>query len=307
MSKEMKNKIALIFPYFGQWPDWIELYLKSCSLNTFIDFIFFTDCVRPKQIYSNTYFYYVSWMDYQKLISEKLGINYQRENAYALCDVKPFYGFIHKEILDKYDFWGFGDLDVCYGRLCNFIDDNILQNKDVISMHADRISGHFSLFRNSEYFRNLCFSLPDWEKKLESTEMFGLDEHFFTDLVCPGMKYVHRVYRYLFSKWRMDYRLGYRICILPVNLFTRLLFKERYTSPAPKIGEEWRYDISNGTLFDPNGRELPYLHFLFFKKTPFYRTEYYWKQDFYNISEEQIQKCHGLILFDVTGIRYKND
>ena len=58
----MRNKIALIMPYFGQWPPWIGLYLKSCSINSFIDFHFFTDCGNPKQVYKNTFFHKISFL-----------------------------------------------------------------------------------------------------------------------------------------------------------------------------------------------------------------------------------------------------
>ncbi|MBR4996069.1 MAG: hypothetical protein IKY82_08410 [Alistipes sp.] len=303
----MKSKIALIIPYFGQWPEWIDLYLKSCSLNEFIDFHFFTDCSIPQHKYNNTYFHELSWEKYQCVISETLNIKYQRESAYSLCDIKPFYGYIHRDILKKYDFWGYGDLDVCYGKLSHFINDDILKKKDVISTHADRISGHFALFRNTEYHRNLCFSVPNWREKLESDKMYGIDEHYFTELIFPMMKNIHRIYRYLFSKLKLDYRIGYRILMWPINKFSRLLFKEYYTTPAPKIDEKWEYDLTNGVVINPNGKELPYIHFLFFKKTPFYKTEHYWKPNFYKIKFDQMIETKSVVVFDVNGITYKND
>ena len=236
-----------------------------------------------------------------------MGITYQRNNAYALCDVKPFYGFIHKELLQNYDFWGFGDLDVCYGDLSKFINNKLLKSKDVISTHADRISGHFALFRNNEYFRNICFSIANWKEKLESKDMFGIDEHYLTELIIPGIKNIHRAHRYIFSKYK-DYRVGYQILIWPINLFTRISFKEYYTTPAPKIGEKWIFDLSNGRIIDPNAREIPYLHFLFFKKNPFYKATHHWESDFYNVSDEEILYKKGSIVFNSTSIKYiKND
>lgn len=299
----MKHKIALIMPYFGRWPKWIDLYLKSCSLNTIIDFHFFTDCGTPKLIYKNTFFYNTTWDEYQNIISQKLAITYKRQNAYALCDVRPFYGFIYRELLEQYDFWGFGDIDVCYGNLSKFINDDLLYRKDVISMHADRVSGHFALFRNNKYYCQLCFKIPKWKEKLEGREMYGLDEHYFTDLIFPGIKNIHRAYRLLFSKTKLDYRKGYSLLMYPINSFSRFLFKECYTTPCPKNGEEWIYDLSNGSIIDPIGRELPYLHYLFFKKTPFYKTENYWKDYFYMISSDKINNNIGEIKFDIQGIK----
>ncbi|WP_420882928.1 DUF6625 family protein [Zooshikella ganghwensis] len=36
--------IAIIIPYFGQWPEWIDLYIESCKHNPSIDWLLFSDC-----------------------------------------------------------------------------------------------------------------------------------------------------------------------------------------------------------------------------------------------------------------------
>lgn len=46
-------KYAIIIPYFGKWPVWFDLYLKSARENECIDFYFFTDCPLPQNIYGN--------------------------------------------------------------------------------------------------------------------------------------------------------------------------------------------------------------------------------------------------------------
>ena len=38
------KKIAMIIPYFGKFPEWINMYLYSCSYQKLIDFHYFTDC-----------------------------------------------------------------------------------------------------------------------------------------------------------------------------------------------------------------------------------------------------------------------
>lgn len=50
----MQAKIAMIVPYFGKWPEWMDLYLYSCSKNPQVDFLFFTDCLMPATVYPNT-------------------------------------------------------------------------------------------------------------------------------------------------------------------------------------------------------------------------------------------------------------
>lgn len=55
-------KIAIIIPYFGKFPEWIDLFLYSCSLNNkitnniVIDWLIFTDCEQPQIVYANTIF-----------------------------------------------------------------------------------------------------------------------------------------------------------------------------------------------------------------------------------------------------------
>ena len=39
----MKNKIAIIIPYFGVLPNYFDLWLKSASCNKEIDFFIYTD------------------------------------------------------------------------------------------------------------------------------------------------------------------------------------------------------------------------------------------------------------------------
>ena len=65
-----------------------------------------------------------------------------------------------------------------------------------------------------------------------------------------------------------------------------------------KMGGAWRYDKS--MVWDDKGRELPYLHFLFFKKTPWLKTDRYWRDGFYKIHEPIENYTH--IDINVEGI-----
>lgn len=100
----MKYKVAQIIPYFGKWPEWIELYFYSCSRNPNIDFIFYTDCPLPKQQYPNTIFHQCSYQRYSQIVSNRLCIDYHCQKPYKLTDLKPFIGVIHEPELRNYDF-----------------------------------------------------------------------------------------------------------------------------------------------------------------------------------------------------------
>lgn len=77
----------------------------------------------------------------------------------------------------------------------------------------------------------------------------------------------------------------------------KVLFKEYYTSPEPKVGEKWLYDIGSGAILDPSDRELPYLHFLFFKGHP--NPEHpKWNNSYYKLNKSLIDYSKILISTD---------
>ena len=187
------NSIAIIIPYFGRWPEWIELYFYSCNQNRSIDWFFFTDCDIPKTSFKNLHFESISFEAYCKNVSIILGINFKPKSPYKLCGLKPFYGHIHKEILSNYDFWGFGDLDTVWGDIKSFYTPEMLTKYDVFSTHADRISGHFTIIRNTPAYTELGFKITNWQAKLESQNAIPLDEQDYSWLLYPKSHLITKV------------------------------------------------------------------------------------------------------------------
>lgn len=284
----MKYKAAQIIPYFGQWPGWIELYFYSCGQNPNIDFIFYTDCPVPQQTYSNTKFISTSFEKYCKLVGARLGINYVINSAYKLTDLKPFIGIVHQEELKDYDFWGFGDLDLVYGDLSMIVNDKMLSSYELLTTHNYHIAGHFTLCRNNEYWRTLCFRIKNWKKRLVDNQHYAFDEGEWSGMVNPFIKYIHRMHGLLLKPFGIHYFTV--LDLLNPLLVSKCLFKEFWTSPhaGPENGidKEWIYDVKKHLIIDPEGRELPYLHFLFFKKTPWLTTEYYWREGYWEIDSD---------------------
>lgn len=284
------NKIALIIPYFTAYPPiWLNLNFYSCSKQSNIDFIYFTDCdeiIHLASKYSNIICHKISFEDYCNNVSNRLGLAFHPQHAYKLCDLKPFYGFIHEDILKQYDFWGYGDNDLVYGNLEVLTSDNMLSSYDVITTMSERIAGHFAIFRNNEKYRTLGFKCPQWKEHLLLNEHVGFDESDWVRLVLPEKRILTAIYKSLFKpfmsygKWvEMTYRLY-------SNKWNRKFTKEMFTTPIPKDGDVWTYDNKTGKIIAPDGRELPYLHFLFFKKTKYLETDKYWKNDFWKIDKK---------------------
>ena len=195
----MTHRVALIIPYFGKWPEWIELFFYSCGRNPFVDFIFYTDCPSPKHLYKNTIINSCSFENYKKLVSERLGIDYNIKSPYKLTDLKPFMGAVHSQELKEYDFWGFGDLDLVFGDLGIVVNEDNLKKYDLITTHSYHIAGHFTLCRNNEYYRNKCFNIKDWQNRLVDDKHYAFDEGEWSDMIYPTLRYVRFIYKKLFK------------------------------------------------------------------------------------------------------------
>jgi len=165
------STIAIIIPFFGEWPHWIELFFDSCRRNCSIDFLFYTDCEIPPYKESETnnlHFTEISFTDYCQMVSKRIGLQFAPNNPYKLCDLKPFLGYIHERDIQNFDFWGWGDLDLIWGNIRDFYTEHLLQQYDIISTHADRLSGHLTLIRNNKYYRNIAFKIRNWKTFLSS-------------------------------------------------------------------------------------------------------------------------------------------
>ena len=301
------NKIALIIPYFTVYPPiWLNLNFYSCSKQSNIDFIYFTDCdeiIHLASKYSNIICHKISFEEYCDNVSKRLKVDFHPEHAYKLCDLKPFYGFIHEDILKQYDFWGYGDNDLVYGNLEVLTSDNMLNSYDVITTMSERIAGHFSIFRNNEEYRLLPFKCSRWKEQLLYAEHVGFDESDWVRLVLPEKRFLTALYKGL-CKECMSYGKWVELtCRLYSNKGERKFTKEMFTTPIPKDGDVWTYDNKTGKIIAPDGRELPYLHFLFFKKTKYLETDKYWKDDYWNIDKNSDFNNIKNISFSLNGVR----
>lgn len=294
------KKCAIVIPYFGtEWPIWFPLYLYSLGKNKdILDVYFITNILPPSYAPDNAKFQICNFKEYSKKVSEKLNIQFVPESPYKLCDLKPFLPIIHADQLTQYDYVGFGDLDLIYGNLSKWLN-KVGENKTVISTHIDRISGHFVLLKNTPRIINKAFYIPKWREILQDNKHHGIDEGRFSFVHFPLLWGISCVFQYKL-KWR---KFGKNIC-KPLNwLHPNIFLREMHTTPMPKSDEKWRY--YNGEIFDPEGNEIPYLHFLFFKKTKYNpNNQQYWKDRFYKINIITDLENKGIIV-DIDGISYE--
>jgi hypothetical protein len=95
---------------------------------------------------------------------------------YKLCDFKPAYGYIFADYIKEYDFWGFGDIDVIYGNVRDFIREDLLLSYDFISVRDDYVTGFFSLLRNTDLMNTLFMRSKDYIKVYSESEYCRFDE-----------------------------------------------------------------------------------------------------------------------------------
>ena len=146
----MKHKIAVIQPYFGKFPNYFSLSLKSLEYNSDFDWYIVTDDKTSHNYPKNVHVIYMTFDDLHKKIQKEFDFKVAFETPYKICDFRPCFGVIFKDLLDKYDFWGYFDPDVIFGDLKNYVNDNILSEYDKLF-----VKGHFSLYRNNDFINNL--------------------------------------------------------------------------------------------------------------------------------------------------------
>lgn len=293
----MKSRIAIIVPYFGKFPEYFPVFLKSLKANPLISYHFWTENPRPESAkdIDNVFFHNISFKDYCEKVSYELDIDFTIDNPYKLCDVRPFYSYIHRKELSGYDFVGFGDIDLIFGDIQGYIEP-VIDRLDFFSTHADRISGHLCFYRNDENFRNLAFKILNWQSVLSKKDHYGIDEGAFCDVVSPLLGYSRRIWHHLSA--RMDFSSAWRLSailsgVASTMLSKKLHFKELHTTHCAIsrnvldyrwTDDAWVYDGKN-IIGQNNGRRYPYLHFLFLKSDNYLPVQPIWGDDYYKVAD----------------------
>ena len=170
------KSICLINVFFGDFPWYFNFFLKSCSTNSTIEFLIFTDQVKPKNSPENVKFIHFSLEEFNHLASKKLNLEINIQYAYKLCDFKPAYGIIFSDYLKNSEYWGITDIDIIFGRIREFITDEMLSNHEVISVRNDYPTGSFMIFENIEKVNNLFKKSKDYTKVFTSQKHYCFDE-----------------------------------------------------------------------------------------------------------------------------------
>lgn len=170
----MNRKCCFVILYFGEFPSYYELFLKSCKFNKEYDWLVVTDNAKKYEYPQNVHILQMSFKKLKKLFNEKLGFEVTINSYHKLCDYKPAYGFIFEKELENYNFWGYCDLDLLFGNLNNFITDDMLNSYDKLFC-----LGHFTMFKNT-YENNRIF-LKEYKGELLYKKVFTTEKTMIFD------------------------------------------------------------------------------------------------------------------------------
>ncbi len=176
------QSIVLIIPYFGKLPNYFPVWKQSALANPTVDFLFFTD-VDELQDEANIHTVHLSFEEFREIFQEKFDFPIAMNAPYKTCDFRPAYGYVLKQYIGKYDFWGHCDIDLIFGDIRKFITDDILENHQKILEH-----GHFTLYRNDEETNTVFMRCPgygdyDYRKVFTSDESMYFDEALGMQLI----------------------------------------------------------------------------------------------------------------------------
>lgn len=251
-------KICLVVCYFGPLPPWINYYLRSCAYSPTINFLILTDQESLPAAPPNVRFKRFTRAEFNRLATAKIGVSIHLGRSHKLCDFKPTYGHLFEDLLSKYDYWGYTDLDVIYGDLRSHLTSASLEQYDVFTARKEYLVGHFTLFRNTPQMRALYRQCAGFQAILQIPQVMSFDEcgHQWEKLwtgeklseyaACDSMTH---------TMLRLQHREELSACMLPSVL------------EWPELpDEDWQARWTAGKLYSADtGVEAMYLHFHAFK------------------------------------------
>jgi hypothetical protein len=253
--------IAILIPYFGQLPEWMDLFVESAKWNPTIQWHIHTDCAPAENRAENVLYFQTSFADYKARARTALSVDFDPANPYKLCDLRPALGELHKEELRDFEFFGWGDLDVIYGDLRRFYTDELLRKSRILSTHPEYLSGHFAVVRNLPKYRRLYERIPNYRAILEAEPYAGADEDlrsWIRPTVTPNTR-LGRLY------WRTVLRpRGYVF----VERYSTVLSPRGWVDRTMRYPSRWHWSEGHLTTDLDGDREFMYLHFMRWRSRP---------------------------------------
>lgn len=170
------TRLVLLECWFGPFPAWFDFYLKSCELNHDVNWVVFTDQAPPPRQPANVRFVALKKNALEEQASTALGVPIKLASGFKVCDLRPTFGLLFRDHVKDYDFWGYNDSDLFWGRIRTFLTPELFDRYDVLSACRTSICGQFTLFKNNDRMRRVFEYIPDYLKLLEDPAPAYADE-----------------------------------------------------------------------------------------------------------------------------------
>ena len=252
-------RCAIIIPYFGKLPPFFELFLVSCAYNKDFDWLIYTDDHQIYQYPFNVKVKYTSFTEFKNKIKSKFDFNIVIDRPHKLCDYKVAYGYIFEDEIQKYDYWGHGDLDLVYGDLNAFLSSFMEEGYDKIYS-----LGHLSIYKNefniNRVFMTSIGSVSPYKQVFSSDFGYAFDEwhcklgsinQIFEKLELKFYKYNECAN--LDSKYN-----GFKLSNYIINFGNYVVDSNSKNIFSYKEGKLYRHYIKFNAL---KMKEYPYIHF----------------------------------------------
>ena len=243
-----KPRIWLYIPYFGEFPNYFQLYLDLLGNNA--------DCLSVFLMTDNDLSGYRvpdNLIPIQmtlgalrekaaRFINDEFGMNVQPDallkQPYKLCDFRIMYPELFRDISEQYgvtedDFVGWGDCDLIYGRFSDFLD--MKEDYQIIG----GFHGHLTAVRNIDSFRMLFKAVEGLPGLLVDETSHLVDEIAFRK---PLQDFLER------NQYRMFYINRYFCDIVPECFFG--LFRQDHAQRNKNFFDVYHPD-----------KEIDYVHY----------------------------------------------
>lgn len=179
-------KIVVANIYFGQRPGYFDIFLRSCSKNPAVDFMFLVDFEIPDNVPSNVRFVKTSFAEIRSHFQSAFDFPISLTAPYKLTDFQPAYGELLAEYFVDYNWWGHCDFDMVFGDLSPILEAARNANYAKILRR-----GHLTLYRNSPdvnaVYRSGVGSL-DFRSIFSSERFHNFDETNGIDRIFSSMQ-----------------------------------------------------------------------------------------------------------------------
>lgn len=255
----MMKKCCFIIPYYGQLPNYFNVFLKTCEMNKNFDWMIFTDDQNNYNCPDNVKIIYDTIENFKKNAEEKLGFKVSIPNAHKICDFKPAFGFLYESYIKDYYMWGHCDLDIILGNLDKFITDDLIKKYDKLFC-----LGHMILYKNNE--ENNRMFMKKYNNKELYKSVFTNKKTLIFDETYNGKNNINSIFE-LYRKKIYTEDLAFNVKIFPTK-FTRSKFiYQKYDYENENIKNAiYVWDKGNLYRIIKNGKEIlredfMYMHF----------------------------------------------